>query len=144
MTPPEISVPIDANCSMQNVPGVLKLQQWTPTLDALRQECDGMSRCVSTLLTREAIPHTIHVGHVQAHTTGGRISTHLWIELEQGVLFDLRARMWLGNDPSIPHGVFRPTGAVEYISKGVIPSDGFRYSTGLFEVLAEAPLGAFP
>lgn len=129
---------------MQAVAGVKKLQQWMPALDALRQECDGMSRCVSTLLTRESIPHHIHVGHVQAHTTGGRISMHLWIELQQGVCFDLRARMWLGSHPSIPHGVFVPTSDVVYTSKAMIPSDGFRYPIELFELLTEAPLSAFP
>lgn len=144
MKQPEFSVSIDTNYSMQAKAGVQKLLQWMPALDVLRQECDGMSRCVSTLLTRESIPHTIHAGEVLAHTTGGRISTHLWIELEKGVCFDLRARMWLGNHPSIPHGIFRPSNDVEYNSRGVIPSDGFRYPTSLFEVLAEAPLSAFP
>ncbi|KGG87403.1 hypothetical protein P245_20280 [Comamonas thiooxydans] len=134
----------DANLEWHAIAGAEKLLQWMTTLDGLRQECDGMCRCVSTLLTRDVVPHRIHAGYVVAHSIGKSISPHLWIELEGGVFFDLRARMWLGNHESIPHGLFRPRADVEYFSSEEISPDRFGYPLSLFEVLAEAPLSAFP
>ena len=135
---------IDASFEWHAIAGAKKLLQWMPTLDGLRQECDGMCRCVSALLTRDRIPLRIHAGYVVAHSVGKSISPHLWIELDKGVCFDLRARMWLGNHESIPHGLFRPSAEAEYISSKEISPDRFGYPLSLFEVLAEAPLSAFP
>ena len=134
----------DAQTQSFAVAGADKLQQWMPELDVLRQECDGMSRCVSALLKRDGIPHKVHSGYVVAHSTGKSIRPHFWIELDKGVFFDLRARMWLGDHESIPHGLFRPTADVEYISSWEISPDSFGYPLSLFEVFAEAPLSAFP
>ncbi|PWD02055.1 hypothetical protein CX658_19070 [Pseudomonas amygdali pv. lachrymans] len=36
------------------------------------------------------------------------IPVHLWIELKDGRLVDYRARMWLGEVATVPHGIFSP------------------------------------
>lgn len=73
-------------------------------LDAASVECDGMSRLVVTRLHRAGIEHIAFDGML---TVQGRvISRHFWVEVGDLVI-DYRARMWLGDDPEVPHGVFR-------------------------------------
>jgi hypothetical protein len=67
------------------------------------------------LLTSAEIPHLVHIGSVNILGTGS-IPLHFWISLPSGVICDYRLRMWLGNSPEIPHGIFTPSDAVEYVS----------------------------
>jgi hypothetical protein len=69
-------------------------------------ECDGMTRVVHTILTKEGIDHRVFEGHI-IHVPTNRIqSPHLWVEVEM-LRIDYRARMWLGDSEDIPHGVFQ-------------------------------------
>lgn len=77
---------------------------WLASLDALRVECDGMARVISTLLQRDGISHTPMAGRLAIEGVG-QIVPHCWIELKDGRRIDLRARMWLGDDPRVPHGI---------------------------------------
>ena len=77
---------------------------WLELLDALRLECDGMTRVVSSLLQRDGVAHSPMVGNLEVPSVG-RIAQHYWIELGDGRRIDLRARMWLGDDPRVPHGI---------------------------------------
>lgn len=79
-------------------------QSWLSALDGLRVECDGMTRVVSALLLRDGIVHTPMCSRLSVAGVG-EIPYHYWIELEDGRLIDLRARMWLRQDPRVPHGV---------------------------------------
>lgn len=81
------------------------LHAWLAPLSALPLECDGLTRVISTLLAREDIDHRVMIGTLSIEGTG-RTPMHWWIELAQGELIDFRARMWLGSEDSIPHGVF--------------------------------------
>ena len=78
--------------------------RWLASLDALRLECDGMTRVISNLLQRDGIGHTPMAGRLAIEGVG-QIVPHCWIELEDGRRIDLRARMWLGDDPRVPHGI---------------------------------------
>lgn len=77
---------------------------WLASLDALRVECDGMARVISTLLQRDGISHIPMAGRLAIEGVG-QIVPHCWVELEDGRRIDLRARMWLGDDPRVPHGI---------------------------------------
>lgn len=61
-------------------------------LDGLPLECDGVTRALSLLLTREGIKHVIHIGALQVEGVG-RIGLHWWIVLPGGQIYDARARM---------------------------------------------------
>jgi hypothetical protein len=37
------------------------------------------------------------------------MSPHFWIKLPDKRIVDFRVRMWLGDSPDIPHGIFNPT-----------------------------------
>lgn len=124
--------------------GALKLQEWLPLLESIKyHECDGMTRCVSTLLTREGVAHTIHAGQVFAHSINSHIPRHFWIEVAHGMLFDIKARMWLGEHESIPHGLFYPTAETQYLSSATIPASSFQYPVHLFQALTGVPLTDF-
>jgi len=82
-------------------------------------ECDGLTRVLHTVLTDANVGHLVCLGKVSysGHLPDERslVEPHLWIELgsdSEGLLVvDYRLRMWLGDYPTVPHGVFNP---VEY------------------------------
>lgn len=109
-------------------------------LDGLRLECDGMTRVVSTLLARECVAHQGCVGRLEIDGVGS-IGLHWWVELPDGSICDLRARMWLGDGPAVPHGAFKAGQGVRYLV-------GARRQVALppeiFEVLAGQSLDSYP
>ncbi|WP_240416690.1 hypothetical protein [Paenibacillus periandrae] len=78
------------------------------TLDSCQLECDGMTRIISCILQSAEISHIVRVGTLTNVRTSKTIEPHLWIELQDGTVIDFRAKMWLGNEVDIPHGVFTP------------------------------------
>ena len=71
--------------------------------------CDGMTSICHTVLTRENIAHVCMVGVCRYGAK--RLPIHLWIDLQddlKGYRVDYSLRMWLGDFPDVPHGVFRP------------------------------------
>ncbi|CAN7640044.1 hypothetical protein LJR129_004947 [Acidovorax sp. LjRoot129] len=108
-------------------------------LDALPLECDGLTRSLSHLLMREGIEHVIHIGSLEVGGVG-HITLHWWIELPTGQICDARARMWLGDDPRVPHGVFEPRDGLRYVSKAV---KSFDYSPVIFWAITEKPIEEF-
>ncbi|WP_343177139.1 hypothetical protein [Pseudomonas sp. 4810-S13] len=101
---------------------VQKLQGWLePLSDIAQVECDGMTRVVSHLLSKNGIEHIVAGGllvdlkriddtAVSNHELCG--VSHWWIELGYSYVVDFRARMWLG--PEAQHGVFVPCARFEY------------------------------
>ena len=77
---------------------------------------DGFSRALSLLLKREGVEHELHIGVLQVEGVG-RIDMHCWIQLAGGMICDGSARMWLGVDPRVPHGVFVPDVGHQYDSR---------------------------
>jgi hypothetical protein len=72
-------------------------------LDIAPVECDGMCRLVATRLARAGIPYQGMLGKLIV--ADRVVSPHYWIDV--GLFrIDFCARMWLGSDPKIPHGVF--------------------------------------
>ena len=67
-------------------------------------ECDGMSSLVATVLHRNGIEYQGMCGQIVPKHLGSPIP-HVWIE-GGGLVVDFRARMWMGDEPSVPHGVF--------------------------------------
>jgi len=84
---------------------VSKVRKLTEPYDGVSGlECDGMTRVLHTVLSKNRIPHKVMGGSV---SFGGKsFEPHVWIELPGGMVVDYRARMWLGR--KAPHGVFNP------------------------------------
>lgn len=82
--------------------------------DRLPLECDGMVNVASAVLDREGVPHLTHCGSMSVQGVG-TIARHCWIRLPAGQILDLRARMWLGDDARVPHGVFHPKSGISYM-----------------------------
>ena len=100
-----------------------------------------MTRVISALLEREGIDHQAFLGTLEVPDVG-EIGLHAWIDLDGDPQqrIDLRARMWLGDDPRVPHGVFEPTPAAVYKGR---PFDASIESVVL-EILCGKSLDDFP
>jgi hypothetical protein len=70
-------------------------------------ECDGLTRVITTELTKAGVSHTVKWGTI-SHISGQAMTPHFWVELPDGHIVDYRAKMWLGAWDDIPHGVFKP------------------------------------
>lgn len=119
-----------------------QLEQWLAQFDRLPLECDGLTRCISTLMQRDGIEHRILVGSLDIPSVG-TIDYHWWLALPDGQLCDFRARMWLGEDPSVPHGLFIPEAHHGYkVHDEMVPSKE-RLKPAIFTVLAGEPMERF-
>ena len=117
-----------------------ELHAWLAPLNELPLECDGMTRVISALLTRDSIAHLVCTGFLEVNGQG-RTPGHWWIELGEGWVCDWRARMWLDNAEAVPHGVCRPGPDVRYVvsDRFVLQPDPV-----VFEVLAGMTLDQYP
>lgn len=109
------------------------------TLDPLPLECDGVSRALSQYLMHTQIEHEILFGCLEV-VPYGRTPLHFWVVLADGSHCDIRARIWLGEDERIPHGVFQPMNHQRYQSKGV---ERPPYSPVFFWILTETDISDF-
>lgn len=85
--------------------------------EGLHLECDGMTKVLSAVLVRDGIDHRCMVGSLTVAGVG-KIPLHHWIELPDGSVIDLRARMWIGDDELVPYGAFLPGPGVTYDAHG--------------------------
>lgn len=74
-------------------------------LDPAPLECDGLSRLAASDLIEAGERPQLMVGSLRH--AGRTIKPHMWVEIE-GLCVDYRARMWLGENEDVPHGVFHP------------------------------------
>lgn len=81
-----------------------RLEALLSHLDDKPVECDGMSSLVATLLHRNGIAYQGMCGQIVPKQLGSPIP-HVWVEVGELVV-DFRARMWMGDLPDVPHGVF--------------------------------------
>lgn len=98
------------------------LSEWLEPLDALPLECDGMARVVSILLRREGIDHQVQIGSLEIEDVG-HIQLHFWIALDDHYIFDIRARIWLGDHENVPHGLFQANAAQQYLVREQVHMD---------------------
>lgn len=75
-------------------------------LDDCPLECDGMTRMISSILTKAGIVHDVLAGRVHMDGSARIVQPHLWIALRDDTVIDFRIRMWLGNQVEVPHGHF--------------------------------------
>lgn len=115
---------------------------WLDALDSAPLECDGMTRVISTLLQRDGLPHRVVVGRLEV-AGYGVIPLHWWIELPDGRICDLRARMWLGGGETIPHGLALPTDRQRYCITEELVRSSVQLPGVVFELLVGKPLQAF-
>lgn len=121
---------------------VESLQAWLSKVDAMPLECDGAARVVSALLTREQLAHEVSIGSLAVEGCG-EVPLHWWVELPGGIIIDFRARMWLGEHPAVPHGVFIPNCRQQYAAASD-RRDVASLSPLGFHVLAETSLDGYP
>ena len=91
-----------------NKPTIKQLTELTEPYDAYRLECDGMTNVLHYFLNEAKIAHQTYTGRLVDAESGGDI-VHFWIETdaqEGHTTIDYRARMWIGNEERVPHGVF--------------------------------------
>ena len=81
-----------------------KLEKLLKPYDKCRLECDGLTRVLHTVLSKNKIKHSVHQGEV--HVGKEVFNPHFWIQLPNGYVVDYRLRMWFGN--KAPHGIFKP------------------------------------
>ncbi|MCU9528076.1 hypothetical protein [Pseudomonas mosselii] len=67
-------------------------------------ECDGFSRVVASVLIEQGHKPTLMAGTLSVRDR--RVQPHFWVNID-GWTIDYQIRRWLGNEPWIPHGVFR-------------------------------------
>ena len=108
-------------------------------LHGMPLECDGASQALSQVLLHAGIDHAIHIGSLTVDGSG-HIPLHWWVTLPNGLYCDIRARMWLGDAPGVPHGVFLPTAAQHYQSKAMRAPVK---TAVLFSILTSQDLDAF-
>jgi len=115
-------------------------------MDPLPLECDGMSRMLSMLMTRDGIAHEVRIGQLRIVGDDGpfhrMIAWHMWIALPDGHLCDLRARMWLGESADVPHGLFKPGPRHQYTASAMIAP--LEYNPGLFFIVTGRGIAEFP
>lgn len=70
-------------------------------------ECDGFTRIAHSVLAGAGIPHYCMQGRLASTSSSEEIPIHFWIQLDDRRVIDYRARMWLGDDAGVPHGVFK-------------------------------------
>ncbi|QXW20363.1 hypothetical protein KXJ72_17505 (plasmid) [Comamonas aquatica] len=111
-----------------------RIDAWLKVLDKAPLECDGMTRCISTLMSHAGYTHTVHDGQLEV-LGKGKIDRHFWISTQTGEIIDLRARMWLGKHELVPHGKFSPSADQIYTSHAQIDPQRFLLSPTLFYIL---------
>jgi len=67
-----------------------------------RLECDGSTRVLNYLLSKEGIPHDVYIGEVTYE--GQVIPIHYWIRIGEWYI-DNKSRMGFGD--SVPQGIFK-------------------------------------
>nr|WP_192963334.1 hypothetical protein [Pseudomonas fluorescens] len=95
-----------------------EIHQLLMPYDKAPVECDGFTRLAHTALADAGVAHTCHIGRIVSADGERQSPIHYWIELTGGVIIDYRARMWLGNDEGVPHGVFCPDGYKSWVYQG--------------------------
>ena len=67
-------------------------------------ECDGQSKVISYILTKNGIDHKLYDGELVDKESGEGIY-HQWIEIDNNLIVDYKARMWYP-DSDCWHGIF--------------------------------------
>lgn len=114
---------------------------WLKRIDPAPLECDGVTRCISTVLESASIKHDVYFGSLLIEGIG-EVYPHFWIDIDNWVV-DLRARMWLGHDIRVPHGIFLPENGVIYQGTLIDDLSMFRVSSPVFEILCGQKLSSF-
>jgi len=68
-------------------------------------ECDGATRVLHYVLTKNNVEHKVMMGSVKLNKNQ-IIPLHFWLELPDGNVIDYKSRMWLGDD--VEEGIFIP------------------------------------
>jgi len=116
------------------------LQRLLIQLDGLALECDGMSSALSSILAREGVEHRVCVGTVDVIGVG-TIPLHHWVALPDGLICDIRARMWLGPSPAVPHGLFVPDERQQYTRRAERAVTA--WPDWLFTAITDRPISDF-
>jgi hypothetical protein len=81
--------------------------------DALKLECDGLTRVLHWVLQRAGVPHEIYFGEAfvyhpeDEHGDGNLVRPHWWIQCGDYII-DYRLGMWCDEEAKAPKGIFKP------------------------------------
>ncbi|MBM5459009.1 hypothetical protein H8F21_15685 [Pseudomonas sp. P66] len=81
-----------------------QLRQLFDPIQHAELECDGFSRVVASMLIEIGQTPSLMAGSLTIRDKVVR--PHLWVTIG-GWTIDYQIRRWLGNEPWLPHGVFR-------------------------------------
>lgn len=95
-----------------------EIHQLLVSYDKAPVECDGFTRLAHTALANAGVEHTCHIGRIVSADGKRQSPVHYWVELTDGMIIDYRARMWLGDDEGVPHGIFSPDGYKSWVYQG--------------------------
>ena len=116
---------ICAACSDNNFHGVTVIPndilEKLTRYSTLALECDGMTRVVSYVLRQANIPHDVYMGLVYQGEEK-LVPIHYWVTLPDARIIDYKLRMWVGDRPDVPHGIFIPSDFPDFEYAGRIIS----------------------
>lgn len=105
-------------------------------------ECDGTTRCLASLMIRHNQAFSVVGGQVDVDGVG-YIAPHWWLELPDGRIFDVKARLWLDGDERAPHGVFAPSEGFSYRRQSVEDAESWAMSDTLFNILTGEDISTY-
>jgi hypothetical protein len=88
-----------------------KISQLLSQYEKLPLECDGFSRIVHFLLTRECIEHNCYCGRVTWNNVP--FVPHFWIQVND-YFIDYKLQMWFKEIPLPPNGIFKLVNGLIY------------------------------
>lgn len=101
-------------------------------------ECDGATRVFAWLLKTKNVPYTIMGGRLEYRDAyvdePYSVEPHYWIELDDGMIIDFKARRWLPGKHGVPHGIFNAADYPQVLYVGEERND-FLVSKVVFEIL---------
>lgn len=135
---------ISVDEAAERVPEKSRWHQWLEIevfdLEQCGLECNGMSWSISYLLDKAVIKHDCMAGYVTRSAFNEAVAPHYWIDLGDGWIMDLCLRMWLGDDDTVPHGVFHASEAlrlgIEYFGEAEVRG-GYEYSEPFLDCLTD-------
>jgi len=106
----------------------------------INAECFELSWVLHETLTRAGYIVTGYSGYVKA-ASGDTVAPHFWLSVD-GYIVDFRLRMWLGDEDSVPHGIFKVSDAAGFDYCGEAYTFSRLTDSELFD-LSDGMLGVF-
>jgi len=81
-----------------------EIEELLGPFDRPHLECDGATRVFAWVLKKKGVEFVVKFGRLEFD--GEVVRPYYWLELENGLTVDYKARMWLPGVDGVPSGVF--------------------------------------